>query len=90
MKRMTKAQKEAAQKAALLQRLQDIYAGANSGWVSGEEWATAEVIERVMVAVRSTFLDDKTDDFRIGCHVVGKYDTPEDAALFLYEHEVRA
>lgn len=50
MKRMTKAQKDEAQRAALLQRVMDIYAGANSGWVRGEEWATAQVIERVMLA----------------------------------------
>lgn len=90
MKRLTKAQKEAAEKSKLLARIYDIYSGAAGCAWPEDEWATAEIISRVMCAVRAIFLGGQADDYRVGCHVIEYYDNPVKAAEFLYSHGVRA
>lgn len=90
MKRKTKAQKEAELKSALLDRIMDIYGGAAGCAWSEDEWATAEIISRVMCAVRGIFLEGNAEDYRVGCHIIEYYDNPAKAAEFLYNHGVRA
>jgi len=87
--RKTKSQKEAAQKAALLQRLRDIYSGALGQEWSNEDFATAEVLSRVLPAVRTSFgIEDNSSTLSHYC--LHHYDTPETAAEFLYDQGVRA
>jgi hypothetical protein len=91
MKRQTKAQKEAAEKAALLQRLNDIYSGASGGVVQADDEVYAETIRKVMVVVKDLWVGDEEDrQFLIAHWNVDEYGTVEKAAEFLHGHGVRA
>lgn len=89
MKRQTKAQKEAAQKAALLQRLQDIYGGALGMEWGEDQFATAETLSRVMPVIRETF-SIAADSWMVGHHALHYYGNPQTAAEMLYDNGVRA
>jgi hypothetical protein len=90
MKRMTKAQKEAAQKAALLQRVTDVYSGATGGeWLHDECFIDAAQLCRVMTCLRDLFTS--TDrEWMFGIHVLDKFLSAESATEFLYREGVRA
>lgn len=89
MKRKTKVQKEAAEKAALLQRLRDIYSGAQGQEWSEDDFATAEILSRVLPVIRETFaLDEKL--WILGHHTLTYFDRPESAVERLYAEGVRA
>jgi hypothetical protein len=89
MKRPTKAQREERQKAALLQRLNDIYSGAMGQQWSEDDFATAEILSRVLPVVREAFgIDEKR--WVLGHSALHYYDKPDTAAEMLYCEGVRA
>jgi hypothetical protein len=91
MKRPTKAQKEAAEKAALLQRVLDIYAGATGDTVQPEDYVYADTLQKVMGAVNAIFVGDNEDmKHVVGYWNVDEFGTPSKAADFLYRMGVRA
>jgi hypothetical protein len=91
MKRPTKAQKEAAEKAALLQRLQDIYSGASGGVVQVDDEVYAETIRKVMVVVKDLWVGaEESEQYLVAHWNVDEYGTVEKAAEFLYGYGVRA
>lgn len=85
-KRITKAQRDAAQKAALLQRVSDIYAGALGQAWDDDEFATAEILSRVMPALESVF---NNADVR-SMFLLAYFDNPRSAAERLYAMGIRA
>ena len=89
MKRQTKAQKEAAEKAALLQRLEDIYSGAMGLQWGEDDFATAEILARALPVIREVFSIER-DSWMLGLHALQYYDKPETAATMLYDNGVRA
>jgi hypothetical protein len=86
---MRKRKTEAEKKAALLQRVLDIYCGAAGGIVDPGESQLSEVISRVMNVVRLRWAVSDLD-FMVKCFNVDQYDNPEKAADFLYRNGVRA
>ena len=89
MKRKTKPQHEAEQKAALLQRVRDIYSGAaGMEWDSDESWPGANELSRIVPAVRGLFVTDDYE-FLVAPSNLGEYDTPEKLAEFLFRYGVR-
>ena len=89
-KRKTKAQKEAEEKAALRQRLTDIYSGA-----LGYKWddccyeISGKMLMDVIRVCRDVFgYDDNVWLFEV--HNLDKYDTVEQLAEFYYKNGVRA
>jgi hypothetical protein len=89
MKRPTKAQKEAAEKAALLQRLQDIYSGAMGQQWGEDDFATAEILSRVLPVICGAF-DLEENKWILGHHALGYYNDPHSAMERLYAEGVRA
>jgi hypothetical protein len=88
-KRKSKQSREADQKAALLQRVTDIYSGAQGQEWSEDDFATAEILSRVLPVIRKTFaLDEKI--WILGHHALVYFDRPETAAERLYAEGVRA
>ena len=90
-KRKTKAQKESEEKAALAQRLNDIYSGA-----LGYKWdddelliADGELLSKVVMACRAIF---KTEDneYLFEIHNLDEYNTVEKLTEFYYRNGVRA
>ena len=88
-KRKTKAQREAEEYAALLQRITDIYSGATGQEWGDGDWATADNLSRVLPAIRELF-ETEAGDWKFGLHAINYYDTAETAATFLYKNGVRA
>lgn len=90
MKRMTKAQKEEAQKAALLRRVTDVYSGAiGYAWDSEENFAVADTLCRVLPALQTLFAKH-WKDYMHATGNLNNYDTADTAAAFLYRNGVRA
>ena len=91
-KRKTKAQREAELKAALLQRLADIYSGAaGEKWVYGEQWATAELLTKIIWACKEIFGPQRPEiDWPFNTHSIEYFDTPESACEHLFEAGYRA
>jgi ribosomal protein S12 methylthiotransferase accessory factor YcaO len=91
MKRLTKQQKEDQQRAALLQRVTDVYSGAVGAVWADEDWATAQVLSRVIPALEGMFIDPAANkSFLFRAHNIDRFDTPEAATNFLFEYGVRA
>lgn len=103
MKRKTKAQREAEQRAALFVRVRDIYSGAcGTSWDEDlheeqGEWLNMETAERVVQALRWTFRgkrDEGADkhqlDWIFDSHVLSKFESATSATDWLFEHGVRA
>jgi hypothetical protein len=88
----TKAQREAEQKAALLRRVTDVYCGAKGdSWDHGDEWATAQILENVVWALKKLFgpqLPDYESPWMPHC--LSHFDTPESATDFLFDNGFRA
>lgn len=92
-KRKTKAQREAEQKAALYQRIHDVYSGAvGAQWDSrdGGDFADAETLTNVMWALRCIFADQSEHEFYWDIHHIKYFDNPEKAADFLFDAGFRA
>jgi hypothetical protein len=83
------SEQDAAQKEALLQRVQDVYSGATgAAWIEEEGFIDATALCRVMMALRDMF-GTGTDDWRFGVHVLDSFETPDTATDFLYRQGVR-
>lgn len=87
---MSKRKTEAQKKAALLQRVLDIYAGAEGGILIEDEMASVAVIRKVMGVVAAKWVTDDAHKFLVGHWNVDEYETPAKAADFLYRNGVRA
>jgi hypothetical protein len=90
MKRKTKAQREAAQIAALQQRLIDIYSGAQGNLWSEDDFATAEVLSRVLPVVEKELGPQQEHQHSFGIWNLDHFDNPEKAAEFLFGNGYRA
>lgn len=92
-KRKTKSQREAEQKAALLQRVHDVYSGAQgSQWnteINGD-FATAEILQDVLCTLQQIFGKQRGYDYYWNIHHLSHFDTPEKAADFLFGEGFRA
>ncbi len=98
-KRETKAKREARQRAELLQRIEDIYAGATGAasvdFHPEDFWLTLEDAPRVIAAIRATFgesTDDggkPTNDHLFAAHNINQYEQPQRLADFLFDNGVR-
>lgn len=89
MKRKTKAQREHEAKAALLQRVEDIYAGALGMECDDDQWATADILSRVVPALREIFSSD-SNAYLFEVHCLQYFDTAKSAAQHLYGCGIRA
>ncbi len=92
-KRKTKAQREASQRAALLQRVHDVYSGAlGNQWYSegNGDFATAEILSSVINALQQIFGKQSEYDYFWNIHHLGYFDNPEKAADFLFDAGFRA
>lgn len=92
-KRKTKAQREAEQKAALLQRITDVYSGAvGDAWDSeAGNFADAAVLSSVMPAMRKIFGEQNTEnEWMWSLHNLDHYEHPESATDFLFRAGIRA
>lgn len=88
-KRKTKAQREAAQKAALRQRVRDIATGA-AGYEfdSDDEFATADFLSRFVAALQITFGNEQ-NGFLWKPHCLGGWDNIDAATEQLWAHGIR-
>ena len=90
-KRTAKEKREAAQLAALTQRLTDIYSGAvGIAWDEETHWPGAEDLSRIMPAVREVFEGENIGEFLFKPRYLDRYDQPSVLAKFLFENGVRA
>lgn len=90
-KRRTKAQKEEAQKAALLQRVMDIYAGANGCPIDSEEPVFPSTVHKVMSIVNTLWVEDNKDrEYLVKHWNVDEYETPQKCMELLFSYGVRA
>lgn len=90
-KRKTKAQREAEQKAALYQRVHDVYCGAMGQAWDADDFATAEIMASVVPALRSIFKDqDASADYLWDGYCLKYFDNPKTAATHLFEAGIRA
>jgi hypothetical protein len=102
MKRKTKEQREAAAKAALRQRVEDIAMGAAGFDFTVEgEFATANFLSRFMPALKVQFGYDRVPDetkpqkresnhYLFALHNLEHFDNIDSTADFLFENGVRA
>lgn len=89
-KRKTKAQREADQKAALLRRITDIYSGALGQAWDEDEFASADLLSRVVPALQQMFGAQIEREFPWMARSLGRFDNPESAAAFLFGLGIRA
>lgn len=91
IKRLTKAQTVTAQKAALLRRVNDVYAGAQGTKWTADDFACAEQLGRVVPALRELFLPQHPQrGFAFEPHCLAYFDRPSTAADFLFREGFRA
>ena len=97
MKRKTKEQREAEQRAALRQRIADIATGA-AGYEfdNGDEFATADFLARFVPALRVQFgFDEKREELKKFNHLwslinLQNYNDVDSTTDFFFDHGVRA
>ena len=86
-----KQKKINAQKAALLQRITDVYSGAQgSAWDMECDFATAQILENAVNALNGLFSDSVDYEYMWEAHCLSHYDTPQSAMEFLFEVGIRA
>lgn len=86
-----KESREQAERSALLQRIEDIWTGANGGCPpSGDDFANASLLATFVVGCQRTFDPKKQERWAWEIHNLNHYDTPQSTADFLYERGVRA
>ena len=90
MKRLTKSQREAKQRAALSQRVHDLYAGAWGRPVTEDDFCTAEDLSRVLPALKGAMTVTEPQDYVWCDHNLGEFNDPKTATEFLYRAGVRA
>lgn len=89
MKRLTKQQKEDQQRAALLRRVTDVYSGAMGAIWTEDEFATAEILSRVLPALKELF-DPQWQDYMHSPHGLSRFDNAKSATDWLFQEGVRA
>jgi len=92
MAKLTKRQMaEEKAKAALLQRVKDVYAGACGYVFEAEEevFTTATELARIMPVLQGLF-GTEANDYLWGLRSLGSFDTPETATDVLFRNGVRA
>jgi len=89
-KRLTKKQAEDKAKAALLQRVEDVYSGA-CGYMfdPSDEFASAETLSLVMPVLKEMFGTD-ANDYLWSLRNLGDFESPETATDVLFRNGVRA
>lgn len=91
MKRESKAQRERRQKAALRQRINDVYSGAKGQMWDGDDFATAEQLSRVVPALRDMLASQHSEMiYPWSPHCLNYYDTVDTSTEFLFRHGYRA
>lgn len=89
-KRLTKAQREAQQKKALLQRITDVYSGAQGQAWGQDDFANAEILANAIHALKGMFGDQVGWKHIWECHCIDRFDTPKTATDFLFGVGIRA
>ena len=91
-KRLTKADREAQQRAALLRRVTDVYSGALGGEWDDEQWANAETLSLVIPALKELFGEQLSEgmEYVWGQHCLRYFDTAESATSHLFSAGIRA
>lgn len=89
MRRQTKQQRDAARLAAVLQRVEDIYAGAMGETERDPEcWVPdLDAILRIMLALQARFGWDP-DSFMFRRHFLTDYDSPKRLAATIVRHDL--
>lgn len=91
MKRKTKEQREAEQRAALLQRITDVYSGAVGQVWAVDDWANAEILSTVIPALQGMFGKQVNGtDYAFQNHCLKYFDTPQSACDHLFDLGFRA
>lgn len=92
MKRKTKEQREAELRAALLQRITDVFSGALGDiWETDSNWATAEQLSNIIFALQKIFGKQiENSDWCWNVHSIKYFDTPQSACDHLFEQGFRA
>jgi hypothetical protein len=88
MKRLTKAQKEEAARQKLLEIVHAVYCGAMGGDWDEDQFATAEILSRVIPALQSMFPAENRDYMWRGA-CLQYFDTAESATEHLFTNGVR-
>ena len=89
MKRKTKAQREQAQKSALLIRIADIYSGAQGSAWGDDDFASAEILGQVIPVLKDLFGTD-TNQYLFSPHCLRYFDSAASATDHLFGSGVRA
>lgn len=90
MKRQTKAQKETEAKAALRQRIADIYAGACGESADTEDFfLTLDPASRAITAIKKLF-GEEGRSYMWESHCLDRFETIDSATDFLFQNGVRA
>jgi len=84
-----KRKTEAEKKAALLQRVTDVYSGAMDGVWRDDDFASAEILSRV-IPVISSWAPSENQSVVRSPHCLHYFDRPEMVIDFLYRNGVRA
>lgn len=89
MKRKTKFQKETEAKAALRQRIADIYAGACGELADTEDFfLTLDSASRAITAMKKVFGEEES--YMWESHCLDRFETVNNATDFLFKNGVRA
>jgi len=90
MKRKTKSEKEAEEKAALRQRIADVYAGACGEPADTDDFfLTLEAGSRAITALKKLF-GQEGREYMWESHCLDRFETIDLATEFLYQTGVRA
>lgn len=89
MKRLSKQQKEDQQRAALLRRVTDVYSGAMGGEWDQDQFATAEILSRVIPALKELF-SSQWHEYLTNPHGLHHFDNAKSAAERLFNEGIRA
>lgn len=84
---MTRTEKR--ERAALLRRVRDVYAGAAGRVWTEDDFATADDLAKVMPALREMLVIEGRE-YVFDLHCIDRFDCPETAADHLYRHGVQA
>lgn len=89
-KRKPKAIKEAEEKEALRQRIEDVYAGACGEAVDTDDFfLTLEAASRAITALKKIF-GEEGRDYMWESHCLDRFETVDSATDFLFTNGVRA
>ncbi len=90
-KKTLKQQKEDAQKAALLQRITDVYSGAQGAeWDHDNDFATAEILGQVIPVFVTMFDHNEGLNYLFNVHSLRHFDNPKRAMEHLFSAGIRA